>query len=150
MAAGGRPQSSWPLLDTGLSQVGNPDSPTKASKKVDIRLGGFRRLGLKCSEVEQHPFQVSTVQRKTATWQQLYGPRLCTNTQMHVFHSSQWLGSFPTAGAKEWQVNTYGGQKHTKPQLPANTHTHTHTHVYSFIHSRLSFSDTRVHMVQTD
>lgn len=65
--------------------------------------------------------------QREAVWQQLCGPRLCTNIQTHTSHPvlSQWLGSFPTPGAKEGQVNTYGGQKHTKPPLP-ETHTASH------------------------
>lgn len=65
------------------------------------------------------------------------------HTHAHASPSSQWLGSFPTIRAKERQVNTYGGQKHTKPQPSANTHMAPHSH-------GLSSSDTHTHMVQTD
>lgn len=125
VAAGGRPESSWPLPDTGLCQAGNPTAP-KSKQEVGTRPGGFLGLGLRCSEVKQ-PFQVSMGPRTTATWQQLCGPHLCTNTHMHTHPPvlSGWAHS-PPSGPKS-DKSTHMVDKNTQSHSRLQTHTWLHT-----------------------
>lgn len=69
---------------------------------------------------------LSERQRK-ATWQQLCGPRLCTNIQMHTFHPvlSGQVHS-PPLGPKS-DKSTHMGAKNTQSHSCPKTHTASHT-----------------------
>lgn len=138
-----RTQTRRPFLDTGLHQAGNPASLSKPTREGDSRFQGFLGLGLQCSEVKQHPFQVSTGPRTTATWRQLCGSCQCTNTHMHDHYPvlSAWARSLPPGpkNDKSTHMVDKNTQSHSRPQ----THTPLHTRPRPF-------SDTQMHMVQTD
>lgn len=98
---------------------------------MDIRPGAILGQGLR-TDGKQHPFQVSTEQRRrTATWQQLCGPHLCTNIQMHTFPPvlSGWAHS-PPLGPKS-DKSTHMVDKNTQSHSRLQTHTQLHTQLWS-------------------
>lgn len=145
VAAGGKPergQGSHSRI-RGSIRLETPTSPSKPKREGDSRLGGVLRLGLQCSEVKPHPFQVSTGPRSTATWRQLCGSCLCTNTHTHEHYPvlSAWAHSLPL-GPKN------GKSTH---MVDKNTQSHSRPQTYTPLHTQpRPFSDTQMHMVQID
>lgn len=101
VAAGGRPQSSWLLPDSGLGPSGNPEGTPNASREVDPRPGDILGLGLQMLRSEAIPlsnFHKATANSHVAA--AVWPSPVHKHTDACISRGSQRLGSLPSTAHK--------------------------------------------------